>query len=273
MKPKFEQQRCLNIAHRGASRFCPENTAVACRAAAEAGAHMWEFDLRLSSDGELVVIHDSSTLRTSDFRSVFPVDMSPEVDRMTLDQLQLLDFGAFARSSVAGKKDCRAERSPERILTAKEALDLSRKTGLLANAEIKDCGPESAPKIVSALLGAIRSTGMYDRVLVSSFEFSVLRILRRMDPGLRIGVLFDTGDEIDPRVWSGIYPASCHIPLELVGPELVRFLHRLGPSVYAYTADKTGDMRRCLEAGVDGIFTNCPERLGSLLAGMHPELI
>lgn len=269
MKPAFDQQRCLNIAHRGASSVCPENTASACRAAKLAGADAWEFDLRLSADGRVVVIHDPDVLRTSDFYRVFPGETAPDIRSLSLSELRRLDFGAFG----PGFSGCGMKSGPERILTLDGALVLSRETGLLANAEIKDCGPETNRTIARALADCIRKRRVLNTVLVSSFDFDVLRFLREQDPDIRIGVLFDSGEVVQADKWRGINPSSCHVPRQMISFELVRYLKKQGVRTYAYTVDDAAEMRGCLELGVSGIFTNRPERLGALLSGEHPQLV
>ena len=67
------RNRRLIAAHRGARSLAPENTLAAARVALAAGAGMMEIDLRMSLDGELVLIHDSSLVRTSDAPVKFPV--------------------------------------------------------------------------------------------------------------------------------------------------------------------------------------------------------
>jgi len=269
MKSAFDQQGCLNIAHRGASSVCPENTAAACRAAKLAGADAWEFDLRLSADGWVVIIHDPDVLRTSDFSRVFPSEADPDLRSLSLSELRCLDFASFG-SGFAG---CGMKSGPERILTLEEALVLSRETGLLANAEIKDSGPDTNRTIARILADYIYKKNLYASVLVSSFDFDVLRFLRKQDPLIRIGVLFDAGEDVQADKWTGIGPASCHVPPEMITPGLVRSLGEQGIRTYAYTVDSPEEMRRCLELGISGMFTNRPERLGALLSGGHPQLV
>lgn len=269
MKSVFDQQGCLNIAHRGASSVCPENTAAACRAAKLAGADAWEFDLRLSADGRVVVIHDPDVLRTSDFYRVFPSEADPDIRSLSLPELRRLDFGAFG----PGFSGCGMKSGPQRILTLDGALVLSRETGLLANAEIKDCGPEINRTIARTLADYICKKNLYASVLVSSFDFDVLRFLREQDPNIRIGVLFDVGEVVQADKWRGIGPASCHVPPGMITFELVRYLKEQGIRTYAYTVDDAAEMSRCLELGVSGMFTNRPERLGALLSGGHPQLV
>src|SRR5438067_949656 len=85
----------LNIAHRGARAFAPENTLQAIAAAAHCSCHMVELDVRLSRDGELIVIHDNDLVRCSNVREVFP-DRAPWfVSDFTAEEIAQLDGGSW----------------------------------------------------------------------------------------------------------------------------------------------------------------------------------
>src|SRR5215471_12335133 len=85
----------LNIAHRGARAFAPENTLEAIAAAAHLGCHMVELDVRLSRDGELIVVHDHNLARCSNVREVFP-DRGPWfVSDFTASEIAKLDAGSW----------------------------------------------------------------------------------------------------------------------------------------------------------------------------------
>ncbi|NND09146.1 MAG: glycerophosphodiester phosphodiesterase [Saprospiraceae bacterium] len=83
-------------AHRGAMATHPENTLVAFQAAIDHGAHMIEFDVHLTSDGELVIIHDNSVDRTTDGQGT--------VAEMSLEELRSLDAGSWISSEFKGEK-------------------------------------------------------------------------------------------------------------------------------------------------------------------------
>ncbi len=96
--------RVINIAHRGARSLAPENTLAAARKALDAGADMWELDVCLSRDGELVVIHDSTLKRTSNVQEVFPLRRPYHVHDFTLEELHRLDFGSwYVRKTHSGR--------------------------------------------------------------------------------------------------------------------------------------------------------------------------
>ena len=97
MSAPLTSPHILNIAHRGARSLAPENTLAAARKGLEAGADMWELDIQITADGELIVIHDTTLKRTSNVREVFPNRKPWLVHEFTLDEIRLLDFGSWFR--------------------------------------------------------------------------------------------------------------------------------------------------------------------------------
>src|SRR5947199_4696463 len=85
----------LNIAHRGARAFAPENTLEAIAAATHFGCHMVELDVHLSRDGELIVVHDDDLVRCSNVRQVFPGRAPWFVSDFTAQEIAKLDAGSW----------------------------------------------------------------------------------------------------------------------------------------------------------------------------------
>ena len=85
----------LNIAHRGASSLAPENTLAAARKALDLGADMWELDVQMTADGELVILHDNTLKRTSNVETIFPVRRPWRVHQFNLNEIRQLDFGSW----------------------------------------------------------------------------------------------------------------------------------------------------------------------------------
>jgi glycerophosphoryl diester phosphodiesterase len=158
MNVLLELDRRPVIAHRGGGARAPENTIEAMRLGIADGADGLEFDVRLSADGEVVVIHDSTVDRTTDGTGL--------VERMTLAQLTALDAGfrfhARARDPVSKTK--------HRIPT----LDLVLRSfpGIPLLVEIK------APLAASATRRLIEKHAAEDRCLVDSFSSMALSVFR-----------------------------------------------------------------------------------------------
>jgi glycerophosphoryl diester phosphodiesterase len=233
----------LNIAHRGASGTFPENTLSAFRAAIAAGADMCELDVQLTRDGAVVVIHDDTVERTTDGKG--------EVAELTLAELKRLDAGAkFKGGAIKG----------EYIPTLDEVLAAtSAKCGL--NIELKAGGVEHQVAEIMRVRNALADS------IVSSFDWNYLKTIQQIDPRIRIGLLTDDKpvDLMMNAVAMRAYAINPHC--DIVTADLCTAAHQRGLKVYTWTVDKESGMRALIEAGVDGIMTNYPERLRDILRG------
>ncbi len=238
-------RRVLCYAHRGARAYLPENTLPAFHLGYALGADGVECDVQRTRDGRLVIMHDGTVNRTTD--GVGPVAV------YTLDALRALDAG--------GGKRIRAQ-----VPTLEETLALARAWGGLLNLEIKgDSIPDSVAtaEAVEPLLRALDDE-MRARLLVSSFEHPAIQALKDRLPWLRIGALYSEQE------WRGrdlIAPAlalraeAIHPGLGLVTPKLVRHAHEAHLRVNVWTANLYPTIRRLIRLGVDGIFSDYPERV------------
>ena len=233
----------LNIAHRGASGTFPENTLSAFRAAIDAGADMCELDVQLSRDGAVVVIHDETVERTT--------DGSGEVAELTLAELQRLDAGAkFKSGALKG----------DRIPTLDEVFAVtSGKCGL--NIELKAGGLEHQ---VAQLMQSRNAMG---DCIVSSFEWEYLKKIQQINFNIRIGLLADE-KPVDLMMNAVAMRAHAINPRwDMVTADLCKAAHERGLMVYTWTVDADARMRALAECGVDGIMTNYPERLRTVVGG------
>jgi len=235
----------LNMAHRGASGTFPENTLSAFRAAIDAKADMCELDVQLTRDGALVVIHDDTVERTT--------DGSGEVAELTLAELKLLDAGAkFKNGAVKGKG--------ERIPTLDEVFDVTAgKCGL--NIELKGGGCEH---LVAQIMQAREA---FNDSIVSSFNWEYLKKIQQLHFNIRIALLADD-KPVDLMMNAVAMRAHAINPRwDMVTPDLCKAAHERNLKVYTWTVDADARMRALMEAGVDGIMTNYPERLRTVLGG------
>ncbi len=266
----------LTIAHRGFRGIAPENTILAAQRAFEAGCAWWELDVAASADGELVVIHDDSLARTTDAARRFPSRSPWCVYDFSLAELGELDAGSFYaetdpfRQIQAGRvgalelEHFRALRIP----TLRECLEFTRARGKCVNVEIKDArGRACDPWIVERTVELIRSLGMERNVLLSSFNHDYLRRARRMAPKLALGVL--TEGKSPPGILSLLKELGARSYNPELGPldeATVREVRASGFDVFVWTVNEKSDMRRLIAWGVNGMFTDFPDRLFEVLA-------
>jgi glycerophosphoryl diester phosphodiesterase len=229
--------KVVNWAHRGASGHAPENTRAAFEAALALGADGIECDIRESRDGALLVFHDATLKRVTGRRD--------RVDRLSLAQLRQVDVGA-------------AFSGPFSTIPTPAEVIARLPAPFRINLEIK---APAAEKVVRL----IQETQILDRVLVSSFDHPLLEQIRNLHATLPIGVLMHR--ESWRRVMgiaSRLNAVSLHVPRGRVTPRWVAVAHAAGYQVHVYTVDEPDQMGVIMRMGVDGIFTNYPDRLYAL---------
>lgn len=250
-------RRPQRIAHRGASVAAPENTLAAVRAAATLGADMVEVDVRRTRDGALVLLHDATLTRTTDAVQVLPTRGPWRVDDLSLAELRRLDAGRTHSRVHAG----------EPVPTLADLLDLAGDLGVGVQLELK--APSTYPGIVADLLAelgawALRAGGRaLPPVVVQSFEVVAMKELAARAPHVRVGVLGT--------------PPPAHLPVlagwaHQVNPRhltvdrgYVDRVHALGMACLVWTVDRPWAMRRAVRLGVDGVITNRPDLLRTVL--------
>lgn len=229
------------IAHRGASGYAPENTMPAFEMALDMNAEGIELDVHTTKDGEVVVIHDHTIDRTSDGEGL--------VGGFTLDELRKFDYGSWYGDEFKGVT----------IPTLREVLELLRDWNGLLNIEIKS-GPIIYEGIEQKVIDLIEEYEMADRIIISSFNHYSLRDIKKIDPSIKIGLLYGAG-LVEPWIYAKRLNAEAlHPSYHNIIPELVEGCHENGIQLNPYTIDREQDIERMINAGVDGIITNYPDR-------------
>jgi glycerophosphoryl diester phosphodiesterase len=244
----------LVIAHRGASGYAPEHTFPSWDLALELGADYLEQDLQMTSDGELVVMHDPTLERTTSGAGA--------VIEHTIARIKQLDAGSWFDTKFAGA----------RVPTLREVFE---RYGDRARYYIETKNPEDAPGMEEKLLALIEEFGWRDgvaeswRVLIQSFSRASLLKLERLDAGLRLIQLLEkelTSEQIRARL-DDIHSYAVGIgPSRLsVDAQLVDACHDYGLVIHPYTVNDEAEMKRMIALGADGAFTDYPDRLRKLV--------
>jgi glycerophosphoryl diester phosphodiesterase len=228
------------VAHRGASGHAPENTLAAFRRAIELGARFIETDLQLSRDARFVAIHDDTLERTTNGYGL--------VHDFTLAELRQLDAGSWFSSEFAG----------QRLPTMEEILNFAREHDVVLYLELK---PWATWGSEHALVGSLRDAGEAARVIILSFDGSTIAAVRRLEPNLMTGLLLDTHapDAVERAIAVGARQLA--LRGNLITPELITQAKRRDIQVVAWTINRPAHMQALIEAGVDGIITDYPDRL------------
>ena len=224
----------LRIGHRGARGYEPENTILSFKKALELGVDMIEFDVCLCKTHEVVVFHDK--------RVDSMTDTTGYILDKTFDELRSYDMG-----------------KGQKVPTLQEALDFIDKR-CPVNIEIK--GDEVASSVYKILDEYVRVKGWrWDLFLISSFNHYELRDFSRLKEEVKIGAIIASIPigyaECATRV--GAY--SLHPSKEFINQALVNDAHTRGMKVFVYTPNHPEDIAAMKALGVDGIFSDYPDRI------------
>ncbi len=232
----------LILAHRGASGYAPENTRPAFELAREMGAGGIETDVQLSSDGVLVLIHDTSLDRTS--------NGSGPVANLTWDELSRLDAGSWLDPRFAG----------ERIVRLDAFLDWCFPDPL-ATSDLVICLEVKAPAAVDPLVAMLNERALTGQpsLQLTSFNWEAVLRLHAALPGLAAGFLTPRFDSAEiARVVEAGLPRICP-RADVLTPALVAEAHGRGLRVRAWGVATREHLAQVYASGADGTTLNWPD--------------
>jgi glycerophosphoryl diester phosphodiesterase len=235
----------IKIGHRGACGYAPENTLLSFRKALELGVDMIEFDVHKIKSGEVIIIHDKTLNRTTDGKG--------NVAEKSFEEIRNLDAG-----------------KGEKIPTLEEALDLINRK-VKVNIELK--GTETGKAVAETVKNYIENKGWQkEDFLVSSEAKKELLDFMQIISGIKIGV-------VTSYVSVGILGILLRIPFGIqkfaaeVGADFVTLAkwfmkkkyvdsaHKNNLKVFVFTINEQKDIDKAKKLGVDGVFSNYPERV------------
>ena len=263
----------LNIAHAGGRSLAPENTIAAAKKALKVGADMWELDVAVTRDEELILFHDDSLARTTDAASRFPNRAPWIFTTFTLEEIRTLDAGSWFIEAdpfgeiAAGRistEDLASYRG-ERIPTLEEALRFTKEHRFRVNVELKRLpAPMEDFPIVERVLSLIDQLDVADCVVISSFNHDWLRQVEARWPEIEVHAL--VGYPYDaPNAWDNFHFKTYNVCAERTDAAEIRMLRAKGLGVNVWTVNEERNMERFITAGATGLFTDFPHRLSALL--------
>ncbi|WP_200842160.1 glycerophosphodiester phosphodiesterase family protein [Actinomadura sp. K4S16] len=248
----------VDVAHRGASAYAPENTLSAFRLAKAKGADMFELDVQETEDHQLVIMHDTTLARTTNAEDLYPERRPWRVADFTLAEIGRLDAGGWFAKRYAG----------ERVPTLGRVLAAMRGSGLGLLLEIKS--PALYPGIERRIAAELRrhpSWLRYDpherHLVVQSFDWGSVRRFHAVLPRVPTGLL-GTPD-VDDLPDLAEYADQVNPPFGGLTESYVDEVQDSGMDVLTWTIDDPRDMERAVDLGVDGIITDRPDVLRGVL--------
>jgi glycerophosphoryl diester phosphodiesterase len=267
-------KQTLNIAHRGARSLAPENTLSAARKGFEIGADLWELDVAMTKDGELVLIHDDSFERTSNVGTLYPDRKKAGAHEFTLAELRKLDLGSWFNQTdpfkqIAAGAISKAELDKfvgEPVPTLREALQYTRDQNWRVNVEIKDAsGTPPDPVIVEKVVALIKELDMVERVMISSFNHSYIQRVKAAENRIITAALVERADP-DPVALLKRLGAQAYNPSSrVITPGAIRPIREAGFDVFIWTVNDELAMKTLIDAGASGIITDFPQLLKEVL--------
>lgn len=232
------------IAHRGASAVAPENTASAIREALRLGAKVIEFDVRMTSDGQLVLFHDDTLDRLA--------GRPGSIESLEWAAVQTLDVGTwFTKGAFRG----------ERILRFDEAVRLCLDGGATPLIEHKSGSARAYAEVIRELAAG-------DRVIMQSFDWDFLRAFRKEMPEVPLGALGSKAlDASRLATLAGLRPEWVGWNQVDLKEEDLPAVRAIGAKLALWTVNDPVIASTWLGQGADAIITDVPDLISRVLPG------
>jgi glycerophosphoryl diester phosphodiesterase len=294
-------EKLLIIGHRGAAGLAPENTLPAFEEACELNVNAVELDVHLSADDKIIVHHDFTLqpeiARTPDGQWL--ERLGPAVKELTLAQLKTYDVGRLKPGTRYARRypDQKAVDG-ERIPTLAEVISLLKakcpeeaRLWIEIKTDPEKANLTASPETVAdAVTTLLREQNFSARACILSFDWRALAQVQKISPEIPTVYLSHVGVRLNnikpgqpgPSPWmAGLdiddFGGSIPRAVKAAGGKywapyykyltyaLLEEAHQLGLKVYVWTVDSRSDMARLMEMGVDGIITNRPDILKSVV--------
>jgi len=239
----------LVAAHRGGAALWPENSLLAFRSALALGVDALEFDLHLTADGEVVVLHDPTLDRTS-------------TGNGSVRDLKLANLADIRLKTREGAV------TGERVPTFAQVLDLVAPTSAEILPEIKvDANRQRYDGIEEKVLALIRARGLMGRTTIQAFQVETIRRVRELEPKARTMLLVARGDVERDRARPGeavrrvreLGATDLGMNHRLLDADVMSAARAAGIRVSAWTVNEEADIRRMIDLGVDVVMSDRPD--------------
>jgi glycerophosphoryl diester phosphodiesterase len=254
-------RRVLDVGHRGASAYAPENTLASFRTARSRHADMVELDVQQTKDHKLVILHDTTLARTTDVEHVYPKKKPWKVSQLTLKQIKKLDAGSWYSKKY----------KHERVPTLDEVLGAMRGSGLGMLLELKE--PARYPGIEGRVAAALKRHRSYwlgakgrpsdRRLVVQSFDWASVKRFHKDLPGVPTGVLGMPKAKDLKKVRA--YADHVNPSYGDLTKKYVKQVHAAHLRLFTWTVNNKTKMAKAVDLGVDGVITNKPDVLRRVL--------
>ncbi|MBO0996764.1 glycerophosphodiester phosphodiesterase [Bacillus sp. SD075] len=256
------EKKIVNIAHRGASGYAPEHTIPAYQLGEQMKGDYIEIDLQMTKDGRLIAMHDEKVDRTTNGTGL--------VKDLTLAEIKKLDAGTWFN-----EKNPQLAKKVYEGLTVPTLEEVFKKFGKQANYYIETKSPDVYPGMEEELLQVLEEYKMVDskgrtkNVLIQSFSKESLMKIHDMNPKLPLVQLFSYKNQaaISDEELDSIkeYAMGVGPNFNKVDGQYVKMVRSHDLQFHPYTVNERADMKKALEWGATGLFTNYPDVFNGVL--------
>lgn len=245
----YYSTRALVTAHRGDSKNAPENTMAAIKLAVENQADIVEIDVRQTSDGVLVLMHDESLLRTTGADKL--------VGEVDYEFVANLDPG----------RDFSEEYAGERVPTLREVLEFGKENHVFYNIELK---PEDYYEgYEKNIVDLIEEYEYVDNCVVASSNQDVLRKVKMLNPDIKticiVYVIYGNFQDME-------FVDGYSVRHNFVTKDLVRKIHSFDKEIYVWTVNSETKIKKLLLLDVDSIITDIPYKAKEIIYNANESL-
>lgn len=282
--------------HRGGRGLLPENTLPAFAHSLDLGVDTLELDIGVTADGVVVVGHDPylNPLITRDASGQWLPAKGPLVRSLSLAQLQAYDVGRIQPETPYARTFASQQgRDGVRVPTLAQVFELVKARGadkvrFNIETKINPAQPDdtvSAEAMAQALVKVVREAGMTGRTTIQSFDWRTLQVVQKLEPSIPTAYLTiqtANNDNVRDGSWTAGLRVADHggsVPrlVKAAGgaiwspnggaltEALVKEAQALGLKVLPWTINNPADMERFIAWGVDGIITDYPDRLRTVM--------
>ena len=222
------------MAHRGASTETPENTMAAFQKAIDDMADYIELDVQLTSDGEVIVMHDSNAYRTT--------GVDENIANMTYKEVRRLDAGSWYSVEYKGEK----------VPGLREVLELAQGK-IKLNIELKPA--DNSEELARKTVALIEKYNMENDCVITSFSSSALSAAKSCDENIRVGYILSAayGEYYDMKNIDFF-----SVNAAFLSKRTIDAIHNSGKQVYAWTVNNKDSIKNLTNKGVDGVITDNP---------------
>lgn len=256
------ETKIISAAHRGASGYAPEHTLLSYEMGEKMKGDYIEVDLQMTKDGELIAMHDEKVDRTTNGTGL--------VKDMTLEEIKKLDAGSWFNEKYP--QYAKPEYEGLQVPTLEEVFE---KFGRGADYYIETKSPDVYPGMEEKLLELLEKykltgeNGRSSQVLIQSFSPESLKKIHEMDPDLPLVQLksYKTPASITDEELESIkeYAIGVGPNFTQIDETYVQNVREHNLLIHPYTVNEKDDMRKLLEWGVTGVFTNYPDRFNEVV--------